>query len=82
MTNKQFVMWLTDYLKTAKDTEDNVLISTMLSTVDSHIQTNPYWSNVSTTLTDQAQLNYTVVVDPKTNTYSVTNYKENEDREV
>lgn len=80
MTREQFTSWLSDYLKTAQDTEDNVLIAAMLSTVDSEIQTNPYWSTVSTTLTDQAQLNYTVVVDPKTNTFSVTNYKEDENR--
>lgn len=78
MTEKDFINWLRSYMKSAPDTEDNILIATMLSTVIEDVQSNPYWSSV--TATENVKLNYNVVVDPKTNTYSAINYKEDETR--
>lgn len=76
MTERQFIEWLRDYLKNARDTKDNVLIATMLESVVDSIQSNPYWSVVSTTVGKDTPLNYSITVDEKSGTYSVTNYKQ------
>lgn len=82
MTNREFIDWLRSYIKEAQETEDNILIATMLTTVDDEVQTNPYWSTVSTTTSDSTQLSYSMVVNPRTNTFSVTNYQRDENREI
>ena len=69
MTEREFITWLRKYVEKACYTEEMLTIANMLTKVDV-VQTNPYWSHVSTTA-EGVKLNYSVNVD--TNTYSVTN---------
>lgn len=79
MREGSFITWLRTYLKSMRTTKDKVLIEKMLSEVEDTVQTNPYWTTVSTT-NGSSDLNYTVVTNSQTNTYSVTNYSSNENR--